>query len=145
MWKEGWERGLLLALVLMAGCSTNAPAPEQRSEEPLLTSLQVTMAAGQVSFTLQVTNVSSEPVELNFNSGQSADFVVTRGGERIWRWSDDQMFTQALRQEVLAPGDSRSYQAEWQPAAGLAGEFTARGMLTAREHRPEQAAQFSLP
>lgn len=135
---------LTMGLAALAGCATS-PSPESNSEGPLLPTLQVTTGSGVVRFALQVTNVSESPVELNFRTGQSAEFVVRRGGEEIWRWSDDQMFTQALRREVLGPGESRTYEAEWRPSPGQIGQLSAVGTLTATDHQVEQAVQFELP
>lgn len=128
----------------LSSCATN-PVPENAADQGLLPSLTVTTAPESVTFNLQVTNVTDAPIELLFPSGQSADFVVRRDGVEIWRWSDGQMFTQAIRQTIVAPGESRSYTGEWRPPSGTAGQFVAVGMLTARDRRVEQAVQFGLP
>lgn len=135
--------GVALALLLLS-CAAPGGSGEA-ADGPLLTSLQVSRSGDQVTFHLQLMNTAATPVELTFPTGQSADFIVRQGNDRIWRWSDDQMFTQAVRTEVLEPGDSRSYEAQWQPSAGLRGEFVAVGALTDTQYRVEQAAQFSLP
>ena len=131
-------------MAIALGCATS-PAPESGADEGLLPSLTVTTASGAVTFNLQVTNVSDAPIELVFPDGQSAEFVVRRNGEEIWRWSDGQMFTQAVRQITLAPGESRSYSGEWRPGGGTTGQFVAVGTLTASGRRVEQAVQFGLP
>lgn len=136
--------GIALALLLVS-CATPGDRGEAAADGPLLTSLQVSRSGGEITFHLQVTNIAAAPIEVTFPTGQSADFVVRQGSDRIWRWSDDQMFTQAVRREVLDPGDSRSYEAQWRPSADLRGEFVAVGTLTDTQHRVEQAAQFSLP
>ncbi len=98
-----------------------------------------------VHFTLQISNTGSIPVPLEFTSGQSFDFAVLQAGREVWRWSADQMFTQALRSETLAPGATRSYEATWSPPAGMRGELTASGVLAASNRRVEQRAIFRLP
>ena len=131
--------------LLLASCAAPAGGGEATVDGPLLTSLQVSRSGDQVTFHLQVTNIADAPVQLTFPTGQSADFVVRQGNDQIWRWSDDQMFTQAVRTEVVEPGSSRSYEAQWRPPAALRGEFVAVGALTDTQHRVQQAAQFSLP
>lgn len=140
----------LSTLVLLGGCAaaplSGAPDGDDSGatgDGPLVSSLQVEATDPEVFFTLQVTNTSAEPVRLTFPTGQSFDFVVLDRGRELWRWSADQMFTQAFRTEVLPPGETRRYQASWRPPAGLSGQFTARGVLTAQEPR-EQAAVFQL-
>lgn len=117
------------------------------TDGPLVSTLQVETAPDSVRFVLQVTNASAAPVEVRFNTGQTFDFLVRddRGAE-IWRWSADMGFTQALRSETLAPGETRTLSAAWRPGAGLAGrELTAVGRLTSGSHPLERRLAFRLP
>jgi hypothetical protein len=133
---------VILAL-LVGGCG---PREQGGGEAPLLLpSLQVYTAGGDVGLVLQVTNTAAEPVGLNFRTGQSYDFVVRDGEREIWRWSDDQMFTQALRQEELAPSASLRFEATWRPPPGLEGEFEVVGLLTATDHPLGQSTRIRLP
>ena len=112
----------------------------------LLPSVQVTTANDSVEMVLQVTNTTESPVELTFTSGQSYDFVVYDGaGTEVWRWSSEQMFTQALREERVAPGETLTYSAIWAPAPGTAGEFEVVGILTARDREVSQRTEFRIP
>lgn len=142
------QRSMLLLLnfpmVLLAACSYGAPIGSGQVEE-LLPSIHARAADGRVEFMLQVTNTTDRPIELHFNSGQSYDFRVLEGGQEVWRWSSDQMFTQALRSEVLPAGETLTYTAEWEPGPARTGEFTVVGTLTSRSHPVEQSARFRLP
>lgn len=93
---------------------------------------------------LTVTNASAAPVDLAFRSGQSFDFVVLRNEQELWRWSGDQMFTQAIRDETLAAGETLTYEATWRPPAGTGGELVARGILTT-QNPVQQETVFRLP
>lgn len=135
---------LALAVGVSAACAA-ATAPPNAARDPLVSSLQVATTADSVRFVLQVTNSGPAPVVLEFPSGQTHDFVVTRGGTELWRWSADRVFTQALRSETLAPGETRAFDGAWRPAAGTGGELEARGLLTARGRPAEQRAAFRLP
>ena len=134
-------------IVFLAACAVAANSTGSNSTPPngLVPSLQVNTSGATVRFTLQLSNTGSTPVPLEFTSGQSFDFAVLQGGRELWRWSADQMFTQALRSETLAPGATRTYEATWSPPAGTRGEFTASGILTATNRRVEQRAIFRLP
>jgi hypothetical protein len=85
------------------------------------------------------------PVELNFRSGQTYDFEVRDGRTLLWRWSDEQSFTQALRREWLEPGATLRFEAMWRPDPAVRGEFLATGRLTASDRRVEQATRITLP
>jgi len=144
------------ALTLLAACTpppASAPAPSSGSDsggapsgDPLVTTLSVEPAADSVRFLLQVTNATRGPLTLEFRSGQSFDFAVGDGGRTVWTWSDDMMFTQALRSETLAAGETRSFDATWRPPAGLRGRtLTATGRLTSSSHPVERTQAFRLP
>ncbi|ABI39236.1 intracellular proteinase inhibitor domain protein [Shewanella sp. MR-4] len=56
--------------------------------------------------TLTVRNPSTQAVALRYHSGMTADLLLTTvQGKRLWAWSDDMMFTQALRDKQLAAGE----------------------------------------
>jgi hypothetical protein len=147
--------GLVASLGIAMLCACAPPEPDatpegpvgvgQSETSPLLASVKAsTFGADSVVFSLQVTNTAAGPLELSFSSGQSFDFVVMRGAEEVWRWSSDRMFTQALRSDTLAPGETRSYSATWAPVPRASGEYTVHGRLTARNVRAEQSTQFRL-
>ena len=135
----------LLGFLAACAAAANGANPHSAAREGLVPSLQVNTSGNAVHFTLQISNTGSTPVPLEFTSGQSFDFAVLQAGREVWRWSADQMFTQALRSETLAPGATRSYEATWSPPAGMRGELTASGVLAASNRRVEQRAIFRLP
>jgi hypothetical protein len=141
-------RPLFLAgIVLLAACARPSP-PAPRSTAagaPLLASLQAsTFGSDSVRFTLQVTNTGETPMTLSFASGQSYDFVVSREGRQVWRWSAERVFTQALRSETLGAGETRTFSEVWTPATRSPGRYAVRGTLTARDARAEQTTDFTL-
>ena len=144
---------LLAALFVaaLAACTPQPAAtgggaePRPAAEGPLASSLQVETFPDSVRFSLQVTNVTTAPVPVTFSSGQSFDFVVERDGREVWRWGAEMGFTQAIREERFAPGETRTFSAAWAPPRGTTGSFTARGVLTSSDRRLERAARFSLP
>ncbi len=139
----------LAALAALAGCAAARAVPAEPARDeaagPLVPSLQVRTFADSVRFTLRVTNASAAAVPVTFPSGQSADFAVFTDGREVWRWSAEMGFTQAVRQERFAPGETRSFEATWRTPRGTAGEFVARGTLTSSDRRLEQTARFTLP
>lgn len=56
---------------------------------------------------LTVSNPQYYGVPLLFSSGKSGDlFIFNDKGQKIWTWSEQMMFTQALREKVLGAGDN---------------------------------------
>ncbi len=135
---------LLGAVLFAAGCALSQSG-EGYGNGPLLPSLQASAVGDSVHFAFQITNTSSQPVELRYRNGQSYDFLVLRGEMEVWRWSSDQMFTQALRQEQLQPGETLEFEESWRVPTGLRGELIAVGRLTSENRSVEQRAHFRLP
>lgn len=75
--------------------------------------LDVEATAESVEFVFTVINVGDEVVTLEFRSGLAADIAVQSGDAELWRWSDGQLFTQALWSESLDADESISYAATW--------------------------------
>ena len=132
-------------LAVLAACAPRGSAGDADAPD-LLPSVQATSVGDSVQFVLQLTNTTDEAVDLEFTSGQSYDFVVrSPAGEEVWRWSADRAFTQALREEVLAAGETLTYSVVWAPPPGMSGEHEVTGILTARNHPIQQSAAFTIP
>jgi hypothetical protein len=148
------RRIAVLAAALLAAACTPVPPPAQggpsapggdAASAELASSLSVETAGDTVRMTLQVTNAAPGPLRIAFSSGQTYDFAVLRGGETLWSWSADKQFMQALRDETLAPGETRTYTEAWVPGGTARGELTARAWLTSTSHPVERTATFRLP
>ncbi|WP_447975475.1 BsuPI-related putative proteinase inhibitor [Nitrospira sp. Kam-Ns4a] len=80
-----------------------------------------------LQFRLLLVNPTTERVTLRFNTGQRFDVTVEdQNGAVVWRWAEGKMFTQALGQETLGPGESLSYTAVFRGAL-LPGTYRVRG------------------
>ncbi|WP_049908865.1 MULTISPECIES: BsuPI-related putative proteinase inhibitor [Halorubrum] len=110
--------------------------------------LAATETDGGVALALRIENDGSEPVTLDFRTGQRAEFTAYPAAEEaddetgdadgpddggppdgdaadgdvtdsVWRYGASRMFTQALGSETLAPGESVTYEGTWRdPPAG---------------------------
>ncbi|MBW3589405.1 MAG: hypothetical protein KY429_08290 [Actinobacteria bacterium] len=136
-------------LLLMVGCSQppsqpSDPSPVETGNEHsngLSVEIEVGDAATSqvdepVDLLLVVT--AFHPVTLQFSSGQRFDFVVSKDGEEVWRWSGDQFFTQALGEESLSAGDELRYQAQWTPTEE--GTYEVLGLVTATNPEFEEGS-----
>lgn len=151
----------VLAAALLAGCrgvgagagveaggaataASPAPAPSPSPAGRLLVGLgaerssgepATTFAPGQpVTLVLVVLNRSTGPARLVFPSGKSYDFWIARDGREVWRWSAGRMFTQAIREQEVAPGERLEFRESWArvDAAGQPvppGNYEAHGLL----------------
>lgn len=110
----------------------------------LATSLDVSVNS-RVAFSLHVTNATDKRIEIRFPSGQTHDFaVLDASGRELWRWSTEQMFTQALQNKLLGARETVTYAERWDPA-GKHGTFTAIATLTSVSHPVSDTVTFTLP
>lgn len=101
--------------------------------------------ATAATFTLTMKNTTAQPVNLEFNNGQSFDFTVEKDGQAVWQWSHGQMFTQAVMQMTLAAGETKTYTAQWNlknndGQAVAAGSYSVKGWVTGHL-QPGQSGQ----
>jgi hypothetical protein len=70
-----------------------------------------------LTFVVTATNRTDAPIPLLFRTGQYCDVVVTAAdGTFIWRWAAGRMFTQAIREILLDPGQAREVRLDWREA-----------------------------
>jgi hypothetical protein len=115
-----------------------------------LTTDRSSYAAGApVSMTLTVTNPSRSAVTLQFSSAQKYDFVVRQGGQVVWNWAADRMFTQALTSLTLAPGERKLFTETWKQQGNNgqpvpSGSYQAVATLTTMEKPQPRSASVSF-
>lgn len=99
---------LTLAVLILVG--------SLRAEEPALGARLVVYnpSSGPVRFILRVENLSGVPQTVSQPTSQSHDFVVTRDGREVWRWSADKFFLQTVTERVFPPGQTTAFEGEWE-------------------------------
>lgn len=105
---------------------------------PLSGHLDVAVGAAGVAFAFAATNPDADPVGVTFPSGQVADIAVYGNEREVWRWSDERMFTQAVRTETVESGGSLTRRAVW----GEPGEYVAEASLEAADATLVVRAEF---
>ncbi len=67
------------------------------------------LVTDKANVTLQYTNNQSYGVPLMFMSGMTADlWLFDSQGRKIWAWSNEMMFTQAIRETVMPAGKTQN-------------------------------------
>lgn len=104
-------------LLLVAACGTGGD-DEQGSGSDITSQLsfeaEFTGEDETGTFDLKLTNNSEEEVAIAFSSGQQYEIVVNDSeGEEVYRYSEGQMFTQALIEETIEPGGELTWIEEW--------------------------------
>lgn len=135
---------LLAAAFTLAAQCPSAPSPAATPMLPATLTATVSAASPMVTLTLAVTNPGSAPVTVEFSSSQQFDFQVRDPDGRIlWTWSAGKGFATMLTSRTLAPGETATYAAEWQPVTD--GTYSATGMLTSMSHPVEATTTIMVP
>lgn len=123
------------------GDPSQIPKPIDRSGNgpTFTTTLALKDAAGTVksafqageliTFELSVRNRTTQPVELDFRSGQQYDFFAFKSGttDLVWLFSSTALFTQAESTLTFAAGETKVFSVTW--AQGTRGSYEARGAV----------------
>ncbi len=92
-----------------------------------LTLSKTTVAPGDVlRYSYTVTNPNRQPVTLNFGSSQTFDVWATPVSRQpavtrvpVWRLGDGVMWTQAVQQITLQPGEQKTFTGSWRVGNGI--------------------------
>ncbi len=103
---RGWRVAAVAALVLVAavGPAGVALCRAEPKLGPAELEYRAELLPGGRQLDFTVRNVSGRELILRYASGQTYEVVARRAGSVVWRWSDGRFFTEALRDEPLAPG-----------------------------------------
>ena len=132
---------ILAAASLLAG-ACRAQGEDVSISEALELRLRLITASGEarhfpagepLRFVLSIRNPSAEPRRLSFPSAKTHEFVVTTpSGKELWRSSRGLLYAQMLSELVLAPGETREFEAAWESADLPPGRDHARGLVPTR-------------
>ena len=143
-----WLRYAVLGVALLA-CGSEPRSARQAvsSDGTVAESLRFTLivpprarVGAAVPITLRLTNPSAQPIEARF-LGREIAFdvvVVDRAGRPVWRRLADRAIPSILRLQVLAPGETLEWQAEWR--AARTGRYRVQGVLPSDDPEPRRTA-----
>lgn len=103
---------------------------------------------GGLALSLRIENAGSEPVTLDFRTGQRAEFTAHPTDEEatgfegaqtdpVWRYGADRMFAQALGSETIEPGEAVGYEATWRDPPSGTYRIVGKTASTDRSVRAE--------
>jgi hypothetical protein len=102
-----------------------------------------------VVMSLKVTNNRKEDLILTFPTAQRYDFIVEKGKQIVWIWSEGRMFAQAIGRETIGAGETVSYEIVWDQS-GLEnirpplGAYTVQGILKTMPEIASEKHEFGI-
>jgi hypothetical protein len=117
-----------------------------RAEVKLTSHLKVDVRSDEVRFALNVRNIGGKHAELDFQNGQTHDFVVVdSAGRAVWQWSRGRIFTQMVQNKQLGSGESLQLDESVTRHAIPSGRYTAVATLNSSNYPTEQRVDFVIP
>ncbi|MGD6776428.1 BsuPI-related putative proteinase inhibitor [Sutcliffiella horikoshii] len=98
-------------------------------------------------FLFIVTNTKDQDVDIHFSSGKEYDYVVQdETGKTVKRLSTGMMYTQAIKELVLAPGESLEYPTTYKDVTAdlPPGEYTIQFIFTDSNHHATAKETFTV-
>mgnify|MGYP006198833743 CR=1 FL=1 len=139
---------MLVAGLVLAGCAGSSGergSGDAGMSDVLSATVEVKLQGETIRLLLHVTNTGEEAVDFTFPSSQRFEFEVRDGtGAEVWRWSEGIMFTQAITEATLGPGETWEFSAEWEPG-NRTGRHEVVGRVTATGRDVQQRMTFDLP
>lgn len=146
-----WMFSLVLVSCGVSGENGNSNGNDQGESEVESLSFEVEHTAKDDVgvFTMNLSNDSEKPVQLTFSSGQQYEIVVKDSdGDKVYMFSEDRMFTEAIIEEEIAAGDVLSFEQEWDYTSGGkrvdSNEYEATVSLTAQTVNGEKVVPMLL-
>jgi hypothetical protein len=141
---------VLALLVIVATVGWTQLRASARAWEPgdVELKLDVTVSADWlVEMGLVLTNNGEKDATFRFRSGQQHELVIQRKDAagnwvKMWQWSDDMMFTEALTSITLASGEAETFTGTW--TADQAGEYRVIGTVLDRNTTLETQTLFTI-
>lgn len=128
-----FRKTLVVAAFTLMLCSVVAAEPT--------VSLRLTAYSppdGPVRMVMRLENFGTQTAVIPQSSGQTHDFVIRRGDQVVWRWSEHRFFLQALGAISVEPGEIQVYEGVWDKRmksgkAAPKGHYTVTGEVPRRD------------
>lgn len=134
---------LLVLLTTLAGCGDSGGDRPQSQSGTEKTGLSLTVSFDEplrqnkpVTWKLRVENAGPGDVTLTFRSGKDGDVALVQGGREAYRWSAAKFFSQAMRQEPLKAGESRTFTLEENALSAAPGDYELMATLASEPGPP---------
>lgn len=83
----------------------------------------------EIAMSVTVINKGVNPVEFIFTSAQRYDFIILKGDEEVWRWSNGKVFAMVLEHLLLKPNERKTYTETWKPEDITLGKYKVIGII----------------
>ncbi len=135
------------------GAAETSPTPPESRADSL--KVQISLREGgyallePVEMTLTVENIAGRDLKLTFPTAQRYDFIVRKGKQVVWKWSEGMMFAQAISREVLPAGGTISYEVTWDQTGAEdmrppLGTYTVQGILKTAPEMGTEEGTFGI-
>lgn len=110
-----WLAAGSMVIILFTGCGA-AEVEEAESGEPSMHTEEWELSGGfdeeEYTWEFDFNNISGEPLDLSFNSGQEINVFIYKEGESepVYNYADEKVFTQSLKEITIRDGNTRKWE-----------------------------------
>ncbi|MBD1380577.1 BsuPI-related putative proteinase inhibitor [Metabacillus arenae] len=109
---------LFASFLFLFGCGQSEEEAKEVSGDVTKKEVQFSVNAKEsseyVDFDMKILNNTEEQINMEFRSGQKYEIrVLNESGKEVYRYSKGRMFTQAIQNQQLAPGEKQTYKEAW--------------------------------
>lgn len=128
----------LTVLAATAACGDGGGDGDVEAERALALDVDASrlVTGAPVDWRFVVTNQANAPVVQRIPSGQDAELLLRDGEEVVYRWSTGRVFTQAVREITLAPGEVRRFTLAEEALDVAAGVYELEASVTGEPAPP---------
>ncbi|WP_069365391.1 BsuPI-related putative proteinase inhibitor [Salisediminibacterium beveridgei] len=143
---------VLIGLILIsAGCGEgnqlndsneeSGDREEHEDQEEMNVDVQAEEIEGGLEIMITLDNKSDQSKTVTFMSGHQFDLRISRHGEMLYDFAEDMMFTQAIIEETIEPGEALIFSDTWGGYEEDTGEVTIQVKVLAEELEEANATE----
>ncbi|MDF0726989.1 BsuPI-related putative proteinase inhibitor [Cytobacillus sp. S13-E01] len=114
----------IMSILVVTGCTIETTKQQEQGEgkmeqeqnalEFLNTSVDIQTTTQSATLLIALKNTGEKDITLTFTSGQMFEIVINdESGNEMYRYSIDKMFTMAIKDLILKPGEKKVWQEKW--------------------------------
>lgn len=144
-------KGMILLsglMIMTAGCGNNHQTNVdeegtggQEKQEELNVDVHAEEIEGGLEVVISLENKTDQNQSVTFRSGHQFDLRISQNGDILYDFAEDMMFTQAIIEETIEPGESLTFSDTWGGYEDDTGEVTIQAKVLAEELDEEAASQ----
>lgn len=119
----------------------NETTGNNENQEDIALDVEAEVVSGGLEVTIILENRTDQEETLTFMSGHQFDLTIYQSGELVYDYAEGMMFTQAIIEQTLAPGEELIFTETWEDYDENMDEITIQVEVLADELDEKSASE----